>query len=41
MRLSDEKASENHTFLANMEKAEDTCKRIEELLNLKQATFSG
>ena len=28
-------------FWANMEKAEDTCKRIEELLNLKQATFSG
>lgn len=28
-------------FWANMEKAEDTCKRIEELLNLKQATYSG
>lgn len=28
-------------FWANMEKAEDTCKRIEELLNLKQETFSG
>lgn len=27
-------------FWANMEKAEDTCKRIEELLNLKQATYN-
>ncbi|QUG40667.1 extracellular solute-binding protein [Psychrobacillus sp. INOP01] len=27
-------------FWANMEKAEDTCKRIEELLNLKQATHN-
>lgn len=28
-------------FWANMEKAEDTCKRIEELLNLKQATYNA